>query len=62
MAKYREAPCRYYVALGECRKGREAHHKGYCQRCGKYEPRAKVRSINRKKKYNRDIAGADAEM
>lgn len=51
-------PCKYYVALGECKKGREACHKGYCQHCGKYEPRAKGRSINRKKQYNRDRYGA----
>lgn len=24
MAKYRETPCKYYVAFGECTKGREA--------------------------------------
>lgn len=52
MAKYREIPCKYYIALGECKKGREACHKAYCQHCGKYEPRAKVRCINKKKMYN----------
>ena len=52
MAKYREIPCKYYIALGQCTKGREAVHKTYCQHCNKYEPRAKVRSINKKKKYN----------
>lgn len=49
MAKLREVPCKFYMAFGECQYGREACHKGYCQHCGKYEPRAKVRSINRKK-------------
>ena len=52
MAKYREVPCKYYVALGQCQKGREAEHKGYCQHCGKYEPRARVRRKKKKKLYN----------
>lgn len=49
MAKYRETPCKYYIAFGECTKGREACHTGYCQHCSKYDPRAKVRHINKKK-------------
>ena len=52
MAKFREVPCKYYIALGQCQKGRGAEHKGYCQHCGKYKPRVKVRSLNRKKMYN----------
>lgn len=52
MAKYRETPCKYYVAFNDCKKGREACHSGYCQHCDKYYPRAKVRLINKKKKYN----------
>lgn len=52
MSKFRETPCKYYEALGVCRKGREACHKGYCQHCDKYEPRARVRHVNRKKLYN----------
>ena len=52
MAKYREIPCKYYIALGQCTKGREACHKTYCQHCSKYYPRAKVRHINQKKRYN----------
>ncbi len=52
MAKYRETPCKYYEALGQCSKGRNACHKTYCQHCGKYEPRARVRRINKKKLYN----------
>ena len=55
MAKFREIPCKYYVAMGECLKGREACHKGYCQHCGKYEPRAKVRQVNKKKQYNEKV-------
>lgn len=43
-----QMPCKYYIAQGECKKGRAAYHKAYCQHCGKYEPRAKVRNINRK--------------
>lgn len=52
MSKFREIPCRYYLAMGECKKGREACHKGYCQYCGKYEPRARIRIVNKKKQYN----------
>ena len=52
MAKYREIPCKCYIALGQCTKGREACHKTYCQHCSKYYPRAKVRHINQKKRYN----------
>ena len=50
MAKFREEPCKSYVCANQpCEKNREAEHNGYCQRCGKYEPRAKVRHVNRKK-------------
>lgn len=51
MSKYREIPCKYYLSFGECSKGREAKHKGYCQHCDKYCPRAKVRHLNKKKQY-----------
>lgn len=36
MAKAREIVCKYYASLGVCEKGREASHRGYCQRCDKY--------------------------
>lgn len=49
MAKYRETPCKYYIAFGECQNGRSACHKAYCQHCDKYEPRAKVKHKNRKR-------------
>ncbi len=52
MAKYREIPCKYYIALGQCKKGRDAQHTTYCQHCDKYCPRAKVRCINKKKQCN----------
>ena len=52
MSKYRETPCKYYLSYGECSKGRNASHKGYCQHCDKYCPRAKVRYLNKKKLYN----------
>lgn len=52
MAKYREVPCKYYIAFHQCARGREAEQKGYCQHCGKYEPRAHLRKINRKRMYN----------
>lgn len=31
------------------KKGREADHNGYCQKCGKYKPRIRKRHVNRKK-------------
>lgn len=49
MAKYRETVCKFYIAKGECRKGREAVHYGYCQHCGKYVPRKRERHVNKKK-------------
>jgi len=49
MAKDRETPCESYISHGVCKKGREAIHSGYCQRCDKYRPRAKVRHLNMKK-------------
>ena len=49
MAKNREAPCIYYIAKGECKKGRKALHKTYCQHCDKYVPRIRERHINKKK-------------
>lgn len=45
----RQTPCINYICLGECKKGRNAEHNGYCQHCNKYEPRAKVRYLNKKK-------------
>ena len=48
MARYREIPCKYYIALGQCQKGRAAQHKTYCQHCDKYVPRARVRCMNRR--------------
>lgn len=55
MAKYRETVCMNYVALGECKKGRDACHEHYCQKCNKYYPRAKERHINQKKKSLQDL-------
>lgn len=49
MAKDREIVCMYYIAAGKCKKGREAYHERYCQKCNKYYPRARVKSINKKK-------------
>ena len=49
MAKDRETPCKYYICAGQCQKNREADHAHYCQKCGKYEPRARVRHLNQKK-------------
>ncbi|WP_310603737.1 hypothetical protein [Anaerosporobacter sp.] len=55
MAKDRETVCLYYIALGECKKGREASHEHYCQKCDKYYPRAKERHLNQKKKRLQEI-------
>ena len=50
MAKFREEPCEYYVCENHpCKKNRDATHGKYCQKCGAYKPRAKVRHLNRKK-------------
>ena len=49
MSKFRETPCIYYIAKGECKKGRKALHKTYCQHCDKYVPRIRERHINKKK-------------
>ena len=42
MARDRETVCMYYLAAGQCKKGREASHEHYCQRCDKYVPRARA--------------------
>lgn len=55
MSKDRETPCKFYVCAGECTKGREAEHTGYCQHCNKYVPRARVRHLNRKKQKLQQI-------
>ena len=49
MAKDRITPCKYYVCVCKCAKGREAEHNGYCQKCGKYVPRVRERHLNKKK-------------
>lgn len=49
MARYRETPCNFYICFGQCIKKRDAEHKGYCQRCDKYKPRARVKHRNKKK-------------
>ena len=51
MARDRESVCKYYICLGECSKNRDAEHNGYCQKCDKYAPRAKMKHINKKKEY-----------
>lgn len=34
MARDRVEPCESYICKGQCKKGREADHNGYCQKCG----------------------------
>lgn len=59
MAKDRETPCKYYIAKGECKKGRKALHKTYCQHCDKYVPRVRERHINKKKQVLERIRKED---
>lgn len=49
MAKDRIEPCESYICKGQCKKGREADHNGYCQKCNKYRPRVRRRHLNKKK-------------
>ena len=49
--KTRETPCLYYICKGQCSKGRDAEHTGYCQHCDKYKPRVRERHLNKKKQY-----------
>ena len=55
IAKYRETVCMYYEAVGKCKKGRDASHHNYCQKCDKYYPRAKVKHLNKKKQKIQEI-------
>ena len=50
MAHDRVTPCKHYICKGQCTKDRVSDHTGYCQKCNKYEPRCKVKRINRKRK------------
>lgn len=59
MGKLRETPCKYYIAFGQCTKGRAACHSKYCQHCDKYCPRAKIKHLNKKKQYNEKIRKRD---
>lgn len=49
MARDRIEPCTYYICTGPCKKGRDANHHGYCQKCGKYIPRVRKKHPNQKK-------------
>ena len=61
MAKDRETVCIHYVSMGVCAKGREAGHKGYCQKCDKYYPRSKERHIVLKRKKLDKLRAQDKE-
>lgn len=61
MAKDRIEPCKYYICAGQCSKGREANHKGYCQKCEKYVPRVRKKHINEKKRKLEKIKQLDNE-
>lgn len=62
MSKYKETPCTYYIAFGECKKGREACHSGYCQHCDKYTPRARVKPTNKKKQYMEKLRKREMDL
>lgn len=49
MSRDRIEPCKFYICAGHCTKGREANHKGYCQKCSKYVPRVRKKHTNEKK-------------
>lgn len=61
MAKDRLTPCLFYICKGECEKGRDAEHDGYCQRCDKYKPRAKEHHVNQKKQKLEKIRKRELE-
>ena len=62
MSKDRQTPCKYYeYEGGECKKGRIAEHFGYCGKCDKYEPRAKVKHLNQKKEKLNKIKQNETE-
>ena len=46
--KDRIEPCEHYECKGICKKGRDADHFGYCQRCKLYNPRVRKKHINLK--------------
>lgn len=50
MAKYRETICMHYISKGSCAMNKDASHKGICQHCTKYKPRAKEKHENRKRR------------
>lgn len=55
MAHDRNTSCKFYICKGECSKGRDSDHNGYCQKCNKYGPRCKAKRINRKKEKLENI-------
>lgn len=62
MSKDRQTPCKYYICANQqCEKGREAEHSGYCQHCGKYEPRAHIKHLNLKKQKLNKIREKEME-
>ena len=62
MAKDRVEVCKSYVCVGaECKKGRKAEHKGYCQVCDKYKPRVRKKHPNQKKLKLQKIRAKEVE-
>ena len=62
MSKDRQTPCKFYLFEGgECEKKRTGEHNGYCQKCDKYEPRARVKHLNQKKEKLNKIKQNETE-
>ena len=61
MAKDRLTPCLFYVCKGECKKGRNAEHSGYCQKCDKYKPTVREHRVNKKKQKLEQIRKKEIE-
>lgn len=61
MAKDRLTPCLFYVCKGECKKGRNAEHSGYCQKCDKYKPRVREHRVNKKRQKLEQIRKKEIE-
>jgi len=51
MAKFREAPCEFYICHGECKKNRDADYNKLCQTCNGYRPRPGYKSIGNAKRH-----------
>lgn len=51
MAHDRLVPCEYYIAKGNCSKGKYAEHNGVCQHCTKYKLRKGAKKLVKELKH-----------